>query len=1035
MADFQYTRDPQRMFFLGMDLNRPVDELKPMKAAVLENLRQHQFGRISPRFGMTKLVDVSTCVHSIRRLNDLITGDYSYIIGDETTLYVVRMVGGVLTATLVDTSYSGNPLALLPYRPEQSPASWMFVGDSSRMRKVNQPGTVHQIGLPSPTVYPDAVLAPNTGYSSFYKVINEGNDATGWSADGSVITSAVLNTTQRININTGFIAGILYDSGVSGWATIHYADNTNPIQIGEGCHLVIGQSPSGSPSASASASPSAGTSPSSSASASPSGSPSASPSVSKSASPSSSVSPSPSSSPSASVSPSPSASTSASTSASASASTSGSPSGSPSPSPSPTPSASPSQPPSEEPEGVMVQSVSVASTPTTISKIDYDSGSTGPCAMVLETSFSGCELDTMLYNQGKDAYCRVLAVMEGPLGRYSLRTSTAIEWQADDTVYAVPSLRCYCNNTHAAGDPIYAGGIKGTFSGAEGTGYLEIDFSSSPLDLSRILDGVPTDVNDYLHISIAVSDPSLVQEGKIMFDVANSPTFEGDYYYKGFRVSDLSPNLSVTAPVPLTTVTQTTVQREIIDQYSNPDYYGGGIFGSDTTLEPRIETIKTLVRGYSGVLAPTHGGDGWTELRFSISDLTKVGENVAHDLRQVYRVRISLTVATGSLYTILHSVSMSGGHGPDVNVGDDYIYRYRARCSSTGAVSNWGPAYRGGVYARRQQINVTAPSQYTDAAEADVLDFQRYGGQNLQWNYVGTVKNSNPPSSLEDSMPDDVAAGLDSTLLTNYQPWPYVGVPFTGETESVCGTSIRVNGTGYKWNTRWAPGTIIEINNLAYTIYRVVSETLLELNENAGVMDDVSFRITRPTIVSQPFPCLWGPVNETLFACGDPVNPQRLYFTNATQETTRDDNWVDITSPSEPLQNGVVFNGRSYVFSSERMFQLTQAMGANELPTWQYTEIPNGRGLYARWALTGIQSTPGPAIFFLGKDGIYATDGGTPVSLTGEDLRPLFPYEGNPGEAVNGVLQPDMSLGKEPYLRLAYYDNYLYFDYPPVVES
>ena len=104
---------------------------------------------------------------------------------------------------------------------------------------------------------------------------------------------------------------------------------------------------------------------------------------------------------------------------------------------------------------------------------------------------------------------------------------------------------------------------------------------------------------------------------------------------------------------------------------------------------------------------------------------------------------------------------------------------------------------------------------------------------------------------------------------------------------------------------------------------------------------------------------------------------------------------------------------------------------AGNVTDWNVTEIPNSGGLTSRWAFTGFQSPPGPALAFLSKDGIYATDGGVPSSMTDENLMPLFPNEGNPGITVNLIPAPDVVEANQAYLRMSYYDDFTYFDYVP----
>src|SRR5512135_274033 len=141
MPDFKYQRDTNRFFCLGLDLNRPVDSVKELQWPRLKNVRTYQIGRIEPRPGLTLIGSVSGPVHSIRRLNTPRTDDWTRVIGSGGNLSV-----GKAAFTQIDTGYSGDPLALVPYRPPQSPDPWMYVMDSDRQRKTDVDGTLHQVG-------------------------------------------------------------------------------------------------------------------------------------------------------------------------------------------------------------------------------------------------------------------------------------------------------------------------------------------------------------------------------------------------------------------------------------------------------------------------------------------------------------------------------------------------------------------------------------------------------------------------------------------------------------------------------------------------------------------------------------------------------------------------------------------------------------------------------------------------------------------------------------------------------------------------
>src|SRR5712691_4581951 len=92
------------------------------------------------------------------------------------------------------------------------------------------------------------------------------------------------------------------------------------------------------------------------------------------------------------------------------------------------------------------------------------------------------------------------------------------------------------------------------------------------------------------------------------------------------------------------------------------------------------------------------------------------------------------------------------------------------------------------------------------------------------------------------------------------------------------------------------------------------------------------------TVLAQPLPALFGPIEGMLMGCGDPYRPGHLYWSNADAP----DHWsasgnVEVCPPSEALQHGGVFGHQGFVFSKERLFavylNLTGGTGVNALPT------------------------------------------------------------------------------------------------------
>jgi hypothetical protein len=614
-------------------------------------------------------------------------------------------------------------------------------------------------------------------------------------------------------------------------------------------------------------------------------------------------------------------------------------------------------------------------------------------SVTFTTITNGLKPNSLLENVSKSEFVRVQAVVDGPSGDQCVIIEPPTPWSVGDDVYIRDSFRIYTTVTIAPGTSITETSLSvyvnvTSDSTKSYTGWMNSPKFNPPLDLSKITDDISSTPDSYVAISMSLERPDDVDNIRVMFGCTdtNDPdeAFNTNYFFKVFTPSDLS-----------------------------------GVAPEEDSAVTTKSSIK----------------EGASTLRIKLAELLPVG---SPSLKSIYYMRIEMTVRTpetekefpGSrIY--FGSIYLAGTPGPDRGIfGVDYIYRYRARSTTTGVVSNWSPATVESYDLQGESVLVSAPSQYTLSAEADMIDFQRRGGSiPNDWYYIGSVANSSPVTTFTDEYSDDVVIANPSEGQDHYQLWPTIGVPTSGTVTSTSG--VMVVGTGF--STSWAPLTPILIDGTWYTIYQVYSETLLQLYENTGSLTAVTWEVPEPILQGQSMPCFWGPLQETMFACGDLNNPQRLYWTNIGEaDATQLKNWIDITTPSEPLMNGVIYNGRSYVWSSGRFFQIIPAeQDENGVVTrWAYVEIPDGKGLWARWAFTNPQSIPGPVLYFLGKDAVYQTDGGTPSDVTAEDLRPLMPNEGNLGEDVNGIIAPNMIESLHAGFRLSYYDDYLYFDYP-----
>jgi hypothetical protein len=194
----------------GIDLNHPIDRMPPGSFPFIQNVRVVDEGRLDGRPGYaTSIPPLPSAPNSIRRLNDPANNSYVFVGGVGTSLYAGQEFGYASR----DTGYSGDPLSLIPFRPDQSPEPWMYVYDRLKMSKFRRDGVLRAIGVAPPT------QAPVTEYGVPASVIiNDGFSATGWANTGSA--TGGVSSGDRTNSSSYTIGFILYDSGSSGWACI-----------------------------------------------------------------------------------------------------------------------------------------------------------------------------------------------------------------------------------------------------------------------------------------------------------------------------------------------------------------------------------------------------------------------------------------------------------------------------------------------------------------------------------------------------------------------------------------------------------------------------------------------------------------------------------------------------------------------------------------------------------------------------------------------------------------------------------------------
>jgi len=260
--------------------------------------------------------------------------------------------------------------------------------------------------------------------------------------------------------------------------------------------------------------------------------------------------------------------------------------------------------------------------------------------------------------------------------------------------------------------------------------------------------------------------------------------------------------------------------------------------------------------------------------------------------------------------------------------------------------------------------------------------------------------------------------------------------------------------SGDKFNVRWLPGTVILINGIAYQLYnRPPSDTTLlayriTTTTNGYITfgyppaaTGVTFQLPAPELANEPSPVIWGPTpdNAGSFYFGlDPNNPGDLVWSKGNNfDSAPDTNRLYVTSPSEPLMNGVVTSMLSAVFSTERFWLIypnfsdavaavTGTLGSQ----WTLIQSAAARGLYMRYAIGAL----GNLIAWRAKDCVCISQGGGPEQSITDSIYNLFPHGGQlPAPVVIGgftIYPPDDTKPNAQLITVV--PDYIYYDYQDV---
>jgi hypothetical protein len=240
--------------------------------------------------------------------------------------------------------------------------------------------------------------------------------------------------------------------------------------------------------------------------------------------------------------------------------------------------------------------------------------------------------------------------------------------------------------------------------------------------------------------------------------------------------------------------------------------------------------------------------------------------------------------------------------------------------------------------------------------------------------------------------------------------------------------------TCYKYdNTIGALGIILDIDrDVPFTTIQppVDSESGLDPGEIPAdgvepVDDGEDEGVKEATAIFEtPLPWAWGPyAGRYIFAVGDPERPGVVYWTKGAPapDNSGEIYATQVSSSAEPLINGFIFGGESYVWTSEKLYALDwngySVAGGEFTPR----EIPLSMGISSPKAFT----TSPQGVFFLSKDGIFKTDCSSFADpITKDTLRPIFL-----GKEAYGLKPIDWDRSDDIQMEVASQEfHFLYYD-------
>lgn len=639
-------------------------------------------------------------------------------------------------------------------------------------------------------------------------------------------------------------------------------------------------------------------------------------------------------------------------------------------------------------------------------------------------------------------------------------------------IRVVPSIKFYMERPPIVGETVICKAYKSTITVSGGANNATGSFQHNiPLDLSTLETKAATK-DDFLCFGFWTTDILKINEARIWLDLDTDTSntypmvplteFQRNYMYYAFDAGELEKYATIESSIRQAQSGSVTSKRAsdatersiTAANILNPYIIGrNNAFSQNGKLGKLGQRLFNKLLGLpeyapAGAYNTISGKAQWFQFAIPLAQLSRYGTDLTRDLKDCKGIQFSANVS-GTIDVAISSIWIGGGFTPDTTYVDGlvateqgFFYTYVGRNSSTGDESNAAPPTRTGLTLNRQE-GVVRMFKHPDP-QVDVLDVYRFSAVTQNWNYVGTAPNKSMNGGLPfiiDKYSDIEISGNRLLRFDNFSPFPVASKPLKGICK-VIGNKIEWL-SGDKFNIGLPRGTEIIVGGNTHFLYsQPTSEGALETINFVGSYEQTEFIIPNPVLLGQGLPYVFGPYNlaqgfggglegQVVFAFGDLENPGRLYWTNPNRIGTADDgNYVDISSGSEPIVSGGIYDGRAYLWTNKRQFALTPKILGNSELTFVAQQVANSKGTVAFRC-----TSSGEYQYVVNQEGIFASQGGQPVSIS-NGIRYLFPVGDSDASITNVYIEgldnfpiPAPDFSKADYWSLTAHKDVLSFIY------